>query len=94
MRKLGFTNKLAVCLVGVLVMGLMMAFILALLSIRTQYMGTLACFTVVFTPLGTGIDIVLHAIVNKSKAENINGDGTGIRYKQIVSELKKEEATI
>lgn len=91
--RLGFTNKLAVALVGILIVGLVMSFTLAVMSIRAQYIGTLACFTVVFTPLGLGIDIVLHAVVNKSKAEN-TANGVGIRYQQLINETKTEEPTI
>lgn len=67
-----------------------MGFLLALYSIRAQYTGALACFTIVFTPIGVGIDIVLRAIVKKSEAENTGADGEGIRY----ALLKKEEPTI
>lgn len=71
-------------------LGLIMGFLLAVYSIRAQYMGALACFTVVFTPIGVGIDIVLQAIVKKSQAENTSKDGEGIRYTMI----SKEEPSI
>ena len=81
-RKMGFTNMLAVYLVILLTLGLGMAFYLARLSIMYNYMGQLLCFTVVFTPLGTAISLVLGKIVDKSRAENSSGDGTGIKYAQ------------
>lgn len=61
-------------------MGLVMGFLLALYSIHEQYMGALECWTIVFTPIGAGINIVLAAAVNKSKQENTSKDGDGIKY--------------
>lgn len=86
----GFTNRLANKLVYMLWAGLLMGFLLAVYSIRAQYTGALACFTVVFTPIGVGIDVVLRAVVKKSQAENTSKDGEGIRYTMI----SKEEPTI
>lgn len=43
-------------------------------------MGALACFTVVFTPVGTAIGIVLNSIVHKSESENKGADGEGIKF--------------
>lgn len=63
-----------------------LSFLLAAYSIHEQYMGALACWTVCFTPLGIGLDIVLAAVVNKSKAENTGADGEGIRYRQILNQ--------
>ena len=77
---LGFTNCLAVLLVLLLIMGLAGGFVLAVLSIKYQYTGPLACWTVVFTPIGTAISIVLVRIVDKSRAENTGADGEGIKY--------------
>lgn len=48
--RLGFTNCLAVLLVLLLFVGLAGGFVLAVLSIKYQYTGALACWTVVFTP--------------------------------------------
>ena len=79
-KKLGFTNRLAVCLVLFLAVGLAGGFILALLSIKYNYTGPLMCWTIVFTPIGTAISIVLGKIVDKSKAENTGGNGDGINY--------------
>lgn len=77
---LGFTNKLALLLVLLLVAGLAGGFILAVLSIRHQYTGALACWTVVFTPIGTALSLVLARIVDKSRAENTGPDGEGIKF--------------
>lgn len=43
-------------------------------------MGALACFTVVFTPIGTALSIVLNSIVHKSERENVGADGEGIKF--------------
>lgn len=79
-KGIGFTNSLAVCLVLFLAAGLAGGFILAWESIRYQYMGALACWTVVFTPIGTALSVVLSRIVDKSRAENTGADGEGIKY--------------
>lgn len=78
--RLGFTNCLAVLLVLLLFVGLAGGFVLAVLSIKYQYTGALACWTVVFTPIGTAVSIVLVRIVDKSRAENTGADGEGIKY--------------
>lgn len=78
--RLGFTNCLAVLLVLLLFVGLVGGFALAVLSIKYQYTGALACWTVVFTPIGTAVSIVLVRIVDKSRAENTGSDGEGIKY--------------
>ncbi len=77
---LGYTNCLGVLLVLLIALGLVGGFILAVLSIRYQYTGALACWTVVFTPIGTAISIVLVRIVDKSRAENTGPGGEGIKY--------------
>lgn len=79
-RRLGFTNRLAVVLVVLLALGLAGGFVLAVMSIRHSYTGALACYTVVFTPIGTGLTIVLNSTVRKSTIENTAGDGTGVVY--------------
>ena len=53
---------------------------LAVLSIKYQYTGALACWTVVFTPIGTALSIVLSRIVEKNRAENTSADGEGVKY--------------
>lgn len=79
-KALGFTNCLAIALLMLLAAGLLGGFLLARMSIQYQYMGALACYTVVFTPIGTAIGVVLGKIVDKSKAENMGGNGDGIVY--------------
>lgn len=83
LKHIGFTNRLAVYLVLTLFFGLSGGFVLAVLSIKYQYTGALACWTVVFTPIGTALGIVLAKIVDKSKAENTGAtekEGEGIKY--------------
>lgn len=79
-QSIGFTNRLALYLMLFLAAGLAGGFVLAWRSIEFQYMGALACFTVVFTPVGTAIGIVLNSIVRKSDHENTGADGEGIKY--------------
>ena len=74
------TNRLALYLVLLITIGLFMGFLLAVYSIRKNYVGALACFTIVFTPIGTAVSIVLNSIVQKSRAENTGGDGTGVKF--------------
>lgn len=57
-----------------------MSFYLAVRCIDTNYTGPLTCFTVVFTPIGTVLGIVLTAIVGKNKAENTKD---GINYLKV-----------
>lgn len=79
-RRLGFTNMLALLLVALLAAGLAGGFILAYLSIRYQYTGALACYTVVFTPIGTALSVVLARVVDKNRAENTGPNGVGVVY--------------
>lgn len=79
-KRLGFTNAMALLLIILLAAGLTGGFVLAVMSIRHQYTGALACYTVVFTPIGTAISIVLAHIVDKSKAENSGPNGEGIVF--------------
>lgn len=79
-KPIGFTNQLAVKLVRLLSGGLFGGFILAVLSIKYNYVGSLLCYTCVFTPIGTALSIVLAKVVDKSKAENTSADGDGIIY--------------
>lgn len=76
----GFTNRLALYLILFLFSGLVGGFILAVLSIKYQYTGALLCWTVVFTPIGTALSIVIGAVVQKNKEENTSADGEGIIY--------------
>lgn len=77
---LGFTNRYAIYLLLFLVMGIVGGFYLAVMSIKYQYVGALACWTVVFTPVGTAIGVVLGKIVDKNRAENVSGSGDGITF--------------
>lgn len=85
---------MAVYILGLLSAFLVGSFILALYSIHEQYIGALACWTVCITPIGAGLDLVLKATVDKSKAENTSGEGHGIRYTQLVNEIEGGEPTI
>lgn len=68
-------------------------FFLAVLSIKYQYTGALACWTVVFTPIGTAVGIVLGKIVDKNRAENVSGNGDGITFASAQAKgfVKEEE---
>ena len=79
-RRMGFTNTLALLLVLLLACGLAGGFLLAVMSIRHSYTGALACYTVVFTPIGTALGVVLGKIVDKSRAENTGPDGKGVVF--------------
>ena len=78
--KLGFTNRLALYIIALLACTLAGGFYLALKSIQTGYVGSLACYTVVITPLDTALGIVLNKIVHKSTVEYSGADGEGIKY--------------
>lgn len=79
-KGIGFTNSMAVYILALLTIGLLMGFVLAWRSIDMQYMGALACFTVVLTPIGTACSIVLGKVVDKNKEENTGADGAGITF--------------
>ena len=80
LASLGFTNRLAIYIILFLAFGLASGFYLAVKSIDTGYTGSLMCWTIVFTPIGTACSIVLSRIVDKSRAENTSADGDGIVY--------------
>lgn len=80
LKSIGFTNRLAIYLTFFLIAGLVGGFVLALLSIKLNYTGQLLCWTVVFTPLGTAMSIVLGKIVDKNRDENTGGNGDGIKF--------------
>lgn len=88
---IGFTNRLATYLVLLLFLGLAGGFILAVLSIKYQYTGALACWTIVFTPIGTALGVVLVRIVDKSRDENTGADGEGVKFAAAKAALKSEE---
>ena len=78
--RLGWTNFLAGCLVLCLVAGLIGGYRLAVLSIAANYMGALACYTVVFAPSGTVIGVIINSSVKKSTIENTSAEGEGFKY--------------
>ena len=80
MGSLGFTNRMALYIIGLLLLGLVGGYKLSILSIEYNYTGALMCWTVVFTPIGTACSLVLSKIVQKSIAENTGADGDGIKY--------------
>lgn len=80
MSELGFTNRLAIYLVLLLILGLAGGFLLAVWSIQEKYTGSLMCWTVVFTPIGTALSIVLARIVDKNRDENTSAEGDGIKF--------------
>lgn len=71
-----------------------MGFYLANKSIAYGYTGALVCFTVVFTPLGTAMGIVLNSVVAKSRAENTGGNGDGIKYALAMAQETKDTETV
>lgn len=85
-------------ILGLLTMFIMLSFVLATMSIKAQYTGALACWTICATPLVTILGVVLNSSVKKSTAENTSGNGDGIRYSHIMHELenlaKGDEPTI
>ena len=86
MRDLGFTNRLAIYILLLLTVGLIGGFYLACTCIREGFSSSLACWTVVFTPIGTACSVVLGKVVDKSKAENLGADGEGVKYAQAKAE--------
>lgn len=79
-KNLGFSNRLALYIMVFLAAGLAGGFYLALKSIAEKYTGSLLCWTIVFTPIGTACSAVLSKIVDKSREENTGADGEGIKY--------------
>lgn len=80
LKKLGFTNRLGIYIMLFLAAGMAGGFYLAVKSIAYGFNGSLMCWTVVFTPIGTAVSLVLGKIVNKSMVENTSADGEGIKY--------------
>lgn len=91
LKKMGFTNRLAVYVVLLIGAGLIGGFILALLCISSGFNGSLLCWTVVFTPIGTACSVVLARIVDKSKAENTGANGEGIKYAAAMHSYNKKD---
>ena len=86
-RRMGNTDLLGFLLVLLLAAGLAGGFVLAVLSIRHQYSGPLACWTVVFTPIGTALSIVLSRIAEKTSAA-----GEGVKYAAAAASGFREDA--
>ena len=82
LKKLGFTNRLALYLTLFLALGLAGGYRLAVLSIQMDYVGSLICWTAIFSPLGIGVSDVLARVVDKNRDENTSSDGDGIKYAQ------------
>lgn len=78
-------------LVYLLTVTVLMSFVLAIVSIITQYTGALACWTACIAPLQVAISIVLAAVVGKNKHENSSAEGDGIRYIQLVNDMEGGE---
>lgn len=85
---------MAVYILGLLTVALVASFVLAVMSIKAQYMGVLACWTACLTPLGVGLDIVLNSTVKKSTAENTSSEGDGVKYRQAIQNLANGGSTI
>ena len=83
LKKIGFSNRLSLYILFFLLIGLIGGFILAIYSIKTNYLGSLLCWTVVFTPIGTAVSVAIGKVVDKSRAENTAG---GIKYDLALSD--------
>lgn len=79
-KRIGFTDSLAIYILLYLFVGLIGGFYLALKSIEYNYLGALACYTVVFAPIGTVASIVIGKVVDKNRDENTGGNGDGIKF--------------
>ncbi len=77
--ELGFTNRLALLLVFLLIFMVGGGFYLANRSIDESFTGALYCYTVIATPVGTALSVVLGKVVDKNKAENMD-NGKGIAF--------------
>lgn len=89
--KIGFSNRLSLYILLFLFIGLIGGFYLAIKSIQANYLGTLVCWTVVFTPIGTMASVAIGKVVDKSKAENTVG---GIKYELAVGEQEEEKEKV
>lgn len=84
LKSIGFSNRLAIYIMSFLFIGMIGGFYLAIQSITYNYLGSLLCWTVVFTPIGTATSVALSRIVDKSKAENTVG---GIKYDTAMQDI-------
>lgn len=90
LKSLGFTNRLGIYILLFLAAGMIGGFYLAVRSIEYDYSGSLMCWTIVFTPIGTAVSMVLGRIVQKSAMENTGADGEGIKYAMAMAGLSCE----
>lgn len=90
-KRIGFSNKLAILIMIFLAIGIVFGFILAVMSIKHDYTGQLICWTAIYSTVGTATSICLSRIVDKSRAENVSADGTGIKYATAEANNFKEE---
>lgn len=77
LKSIGFTNRLSLYCLLFITFTLVAGFILAIMSLRANYLGSLICFTATLTPVATATSITLTACVSKSKSENTEG---GVKY--------------
>lgn len=77
LKSIGFTNRLSLYCLLFITFTLIAGFILAIMSLQANYLGSLICFTATLTPVATATSITLTACVSKSKAENTEG---GVKY--------------
>lgn len=95
LASLGFTNRLALYIIAFLACGLAGGFYLAVRSINTGYTGSLMCWTIVFTPIGTACSVVLSRIVDKNRDENTSANGDGIKYAEALAKgFVKDDSNI
>lgn len=89
LKSIGFTNRLSLYCLFFIFCTLVAGYSLAVLSLRTGYIGSLICFTATLTPVATATSITLTASVQKSKAENTSG---GVKYEMALASMTNEVA--
>ena len=90
-KKLGHTDKLSLYILIVICVTILMGFYLAIQSIRYNYTGALICFTAAIAPLDAALSFVLGKIVDKNKAENMSGNGDGIKFVAAQASMAAEQ---
>lgn len=91
LKTIGFTNRLALYIIGILSAGVCMSFALSVYSIYSSYTGALYCWTAIWTPIGTVLSAVLVNVVTKSKEENTGAtekSGEGVKYAMAMAATK------
>ena len=86
-KSIGFSNRLSIYCLLFITFTLIAGFILAIMSLRANYLGSLICFTATLTPVSTAASITLTACVQKSKAENTEG---GVKYQVAMASLSQQ----